>query len=154
MRALQEGFVGNRDCDCWCPCSVLQSQAQIGDRLPHRTYSTGRAEGLCADTNLPAHWVNLGYVEEAIRSHILQSLIDASHPTLYDHQADALIILFKLAGATLGAYANPSVVDRCSELLKSHYRYDSEKHGRVRVRASRAVNGGYRAEVDFQEPGS
>ena len=33
---------------------------------------------------------------------------------------DALIILFKLAGATFEAYADPSVVDRCFELLKGH----------------------------------
>jgi len=72
-----------------------------------------------ADANLIAHWANLGYVEEAaIRDHILQSLI--SHPKLYDHQADALIILFKLAGATFGAYADPSVIDRCFELLTGH----------------------------------
>ena len=74
---------------------------------------------ICVDANLIAHWANLGYVEEAvIRNHILQSLI--SHPKLYDHQADALIILFKLAGATFEAYADPSVIDRCFELLKDH----------------------------------
>ena len=74
---------------------------------------------ICADANLIAHWANLGYVEEAvIRNHILQSLI--SHPRLYDHQADALIILFKLAGATFQAYVDPSVIDRCFELLKDH----------------------------------
>ena len=72
-----------------------------------------------AEANLIAHWINLGHVEEvAIRDHILQSLI--SHPKLHDHQADALIILFKLAGATFEAYADPSVVDRCFELLNSH----------------------------------
>ena len=77
------------------------------------------AAGFRADANLIAHWANLGYVEEtAIHNHILQSL--TSHPTLYDHQADALIILFKLAGATFGAYADPSVVDRCFELLQDH----------------------------------
>ena len=71
------------------------------------------------DANLIAHWANLGYVEEAaIRNHVLQSLI--SHSKLYDHQADALIVLFKLAGATFGAYADPQVVDRCFELLKGH----------------------------------
>ena len=74
---------------------------------------------LYTDANLIAHWANLGYVEEAaIRNHILQSLI--SHPTLYDHQADTLIILFKVAGPTFEAYADPSVVDRCFELLKDH----------------------------------
>ena len=69
----------------------------------------------CADTNLIAHWINLGYVEAVICDHILQSLI--SHPKLYSHQVDALIVLFKIAGATFGAYADPSVVDRCFELL-------------------------------------
>jgi len=82
-------------------------------------HGTNAPDCFCADTNLIAQWANLGYVEEsAIRNHILQSLI--SHPTLYDHQADALIILFKLAGATFEAYAGPSVVDRCFELLKDY----------------------------------
>ena len=72
-----------------------------------------------AEANLVAHWINLGYVEEvAIRDHILQSLI--CHPKLYDHQADALLILFKLAGATFEAYADTSVIDRCFELLRGH----------------------------------
>ena len=72
-----------------------------------------------ADANLLAHWANLGYLEEAaIRHRVLQSLI--FHPKLYDHQADALIILFKLAGATFGAYTDSSVVERCFELLKDH----------------------------------
>ena len=81
-----------------------------------------------SDANLVAHWANLGYVEEAaIRNHILQSLI--SHPKLYDHQADALIILFKLAGATFEAYADPSVVDRCFKLLQGH-KYHNPYEGR------------------------
>jgi len=72
-----------------------------------------------ADANLIAHWANLGYVEEAaIRNHILQSLI--SHPKLYGHQVDALYILFTIAGATFGAYAEPAVVDRCFELLRGY----------------------------------
>ena len=80
---------------------------------------SGSLDAFCIDANLVAHWTNLGYVEEAaIRDHILQSLI--SHPDLYDNQADALIILFKLAGATFEAYAGPSVVDRCFELLNGH----------------------------------
>ena len=92
-----------------------------------------------ADANLIAHWANLGYVEgAAIHNHILQSLI--SHPKLYDHQADALIILFKLAGATFGAYADPSVVDRCFELLNGHSYtppypgFDQRYHGYLRQR--------------------
>ena len=77
------------------------------------------ATNFYVDVNLIAHWANLGYVEEsAIRDHILQSLI--SHPKFYTHQAFALIILFKLAGATFEACADPSVIDRCFELLKSH----------------------------------
>ena len=76
-------------------------------------------ESFYVDANLIAHCANLGYLEEdTIRSHILQSLI--SHQKLYDHQADALIILFKIAGATFGAYADPAVVDRCFVLLKNH----------------------------------
>ena len=85
----------------------------------------GNGDNICADANLIAHWANLGYVEEAvIRNHILQSLI--SHPKLYDHQADALIILFKLAGTTFEAYADPSVVNRCFELLKDHKYYNQD----------------------------
>jgi len=73
----------------------------------------------CTDINFVAHCANLGYLEEdTIRDHILQSLI--SHGTLYDHQAIALAILFKIAGATFAAYVDPIVVDRCFELLKNH----------------------------------
>ena len=71
------------------------------------------------DVNLIAHCANLGYIEEhAIRNHILQSLI--SHAKVYDHQVIALAILFRIAGATFGAYVDPAVVDRCFELLKNH----------------------------------
>ena len=47
---------------------------------------------------------------------------------MYDHQADALIILFKLAGATFEAYADPSVVDRCFELLQGHKYHNPHDH--------------------------
>ena len=96
-----------------------------------------------ADANFIAHWVNLGYVEEAaIRNHILQSLI--SHPKLYEHQADALVILFNLAGLTFGAYADPSVVDRCFELLKDHYGHSRT----IQVRAPCAVKGGCQTKTN------
>ena len=74
-----------------------------------------------ADANFIGHWANLGYIEEsAIRNHILQSLI--SHPgKQYYHQADALFLLFKLAGATFEKYVDPSVIDRCFERLKGRY---------------------------------
>ena len=89
------------------------------------------------DANLVAHWVNLGYFEEvAIRSHILQSLI--YHSTLSNHQADALIVLFKIAGATFEAYAEPGVVDRCFELLKN-YQYGSYS-GKTRLKQASAFS--------------
>ena len=82
--------------------------------------SSGRPwHNFYVDVNLIAHCANLGYIEEhTIRNHILQSLI--YHPKVYDHQVNALAILFKIAGATFGAYVDPAVVDRCLELLKNH----------------------------------
>jgi len=110
----------------------------------------GPTREFCADVNLIAHWANLGYVEEAaIRDHILQSLI--SLPELYDHQADAIIVLFKLAGATFGAYADPSVVDRCFELLKHHYDNFPVKMWLVQVHTACVAKGGHRAKASFQE---
>ena len=94
-------------------------QEFFGSNLRVISGDRGYAGSFYADANLIAHWANLGYVDETtIRNHILQSLI--SHPTLDDHQADALVILFKLAGATFEAYADPSVVNRCFELLQDH----------------------------------
>ena len=124
-------------------------------------------ENFFAEANLIAHWINLGYVKEAtIRNHILQSL--TSHQKLCDHQADALVILFKIAGATFEAYADPSVVDRCFELLTHHEYYnpyqqfygwsldDENSHaetrrGLLQVRASHVVivKGGHLSQ--FQE---
>ena len=75
---------------------------------------------LPANATFIAHWANLGHLKEVtIRDHVLQSLI--SLPKLQDYQADAIIVLFKIAGATFGEYADPSVVDRCFELLRGHY---------------------------------
>ena len=84
-------------------------------------YNGCHAEGhFYMDVNLIAHCVNHGYIEEAaIRNHILQPLI--SHPKLLDHHLFALCILFQIAGATFKAYADPSVVDRCFELLVGDY---------------------------------
>jgi hypothetical protein len=99
------------------------------------------------NANLIAHWANLGFVEEAaIHDHILQSLI--SHPKLYDHQANALIILFKLAGATFKAYADPSVVDRCFKLLKDQYSRDPMRGKLVQVRTLPIVKGSRRAQTN------
>jgi hypothetical protein len=111
-----------------------------------REHSTLRC--FYGDTNFIAHWANLGYVEEVeIHNHILQSLI--SYPKLHDHQADALIILFKLAGATFGAYADPSVVDRCFELLKANYARDSTDWELFQVRAFRIVKGNHWTKTRF-----
>jgi len=121
--------------------STRALQEFFADNLRAARYEGGSIECFYAEANFVAHSANLGYVEEAaIRDHILQSLI--SHPkTLYDHQADALIILFKLAGATFEAYAGQSVVDRCFELLRGHsynppypsnYQSDNDDYFRVR----------------------
>ena len=76
------------------------------------------------NTNLIVRWANLGcFGETAVRNHILQLLTGHLSPKTYDHQADALVILTKLAGATFEAYADPSVVDRCFELLQHREYY-------------------------------
>jgi hypothetical protein len=102
--------------------------------------------------NLVARWANIGYVEEsAIRNHILQSFTFEPLLKLHDHQADALIILFKIAGATFEAYADPSVVDRCFELLKDHYGSNTVKGRLVQVRVAHTVEGGRQIDVNLKE---
>ena len=97
-------------------------------------YGAGYMPYIFPDASLIAHWANLGYVEEhAIRNQILQSLI--SHSELHDHQADALYILFQVAGTTFEAYAETSVVDRCFELLKGHRHVNSERGKLIQVSA-------------------
>ena len=67
--------------------------------------------------NLIAHWVNLGYVPlEDVRDHILQSL--TLQPTVRSYQLNSLMILLKISGATFAAHVDPSVMDRCCDLLK------------------------------------
>jgi hypothetical protein len=91
------------------------------------------SKGFRASTHLIARWANLGYVEEAaIRNHILQSLI--SHPNMNGYQVDALIILFRIAGATFEAHVDSSVIDRCFELLKDHCSRDLAKSESVSAR--------------------
>ena len=63
--------------------------------------------------NLIAHWVNLGYVKlEDVRDHILQSTVHACH-------LNSLMILLKVSGATLAAYVDPPIMDRCCDLIQS-----------------------------------
>ena len=114
----------------------------------------GCHNALICRANLIAGWANLGCIEESvIRNHILQPLIDTSDPLprLRDYNADAIITLFKMAGATFEAYADPSVVDRCFELLKDHYRRDMVKGRLVQVRVAHTVEGGRRVDENFQE---
>jgi len=151
----------------------LQSRLSAGslrefsdNNLMIARYGRDTVDAFYADANIVAHWANLGYVEEnSIRHHILQSLI--SHTQLYDHQADALVILFKLAGATFEAYADPSVVGRCFELLTGHdynlpypgtYSYQSCNDNFLRVRRElvqvctpRTMKHVHRAKESFQE---
>ena len=87
--------------------------------------------------------------ETAIRNRILQSLI--SFRKLYDHHADAMIVLFKIAGATFEAYEDPSVVDRCFELLKNNCSRDSIKGKLVQVSVACSVKGGCRTNEAFKE---
>ena len=85
------------------------------------------------DVNYIAYCANLGYMEEyTIRNHILQSLI--SHTKMYEHQVTALAILFKIAGPTFEAYADPVVITRCFEILNGH-QYSGWGRGLVRVGA-------------------
>ena len=121
----------------------------FGENLSHTGWDGGDRTSFLTDVNLSAHWANLGYVEKTvICDHILQAL--TSHPKLYSHQADALIILFKLAGATFGAYAGLPVIDRCHELLYDHYSHNSVKGELVLVRMPRIVKGSYPSNMVFR----
>ena len=105
-------------------CALIQEEFYADNLMLASSERSLRASYFYAETHLLAHWANLGYVEEhAIRNHILQSLI--FHPTLYDHQACALFILFKIAGATFAAYTDPAVFDQCLELIRGHFNRDS-----------------------------
>ena len=84
--------------------------------------------------NLITRWANLGFVEESVIHNHLQSLI--SHPKLYNHQAYALIILFRLAGATFGAYVDPTIVEHCFVLLKNYQYRNQAKEMLIQVSAS------------------
>lgn len=114
----------------------------------------GATKTFLTNINLIARWANLGSVEEAvIHNHILQSLI--SHPKLHDHQAYALIIFFKLAGATFETYTEPSVLDRCFQLLEGHYAgygysysHNPVKRELTQVRTPRTIKGGHHAEAN------
>jgi hypothetical protein len=133
---------------------ILQEFFDESQKVMHKTDELADEARLCfyMDVNLIAHCANLGYMEEAtIRNRILQSLVDTSRPNLHDHQAVALIILFKLAGATFEAYADPSVVNRCFELLKGHcLDHGPEGMDIVQVHSSRAVKNDHQLRRIFR----
>ena len=105
--------------DRLCRESLGQFFRQCLDYTPGR-WKEPTSEQLCefyTRVNLIAHWVNLGYVKlEDVRDRILQSL--ALQPTVYPHQLNSLMILLKISGATFAAHVDPSVMDRCCDLLK------------------------------------
>lgn len=106
-------------------CATIMEEFIEGDL--GIVYNADHAGGhFYMDVNLIAHCANHGYMKEAtIRNHILQPLI--SHWEFLDHHALALRLLFKIAGATFEAYVDPSVVDRCIELLED-YRACDPRH--------------------------
>ena len=122
-------FLRDIEADGTMPGQVLGLERNCGERmdsffednlsLTRSQPNLQQVNPFLTRTNRIASWANLGYMEEVVlRDWILQSLISSSK--FYDHQADALIVLFRLAGATFEAYVDSSVIDRCFELLKSH----------------------------------
>ena len=104
-------------------CARIVQEFFDGNAETMNTGNTWAPSRFYVDVDIIAHCINLGYIEEdMIRDYILQSLI--SRPKLHDHQADALVILFEIAGATFEAYVDPVVVDRCFQLLKDHDYYN------------------------------
>jgi hypothetical protein len=88
------------------------------------------------DASLVAHAANLGYIEEfTIRNHILQSLI--LYPSPDKRQVEALVILFRIAGATFGEYVDSSVIDRCFGVFGWWNNDSSSRSQRIQVRELR-----------------
>jgi len=105
--------------DRFCRESLEQFFRQGLDYLPGRWEgpTSEKLREFYTQVNLIAHWVNLGYVPlEDVRDHILQSL--ALQPIVYPHQLNSLMILLKISGATFEAHVDPSVMDRCCDLLE------------------------------------
>jgi len=87
----------------------------------------------------------------------------SSHPKPCTHQIHVLIILFKVAGATFEAYVDPSVVDRCFELLKTHtgsYPPDYSGYDRAEFELKTTIlvgvpcvsKGSHRTKANLREP--
>ena len=106
--------------DRWCRRSLEEFFNQSLSYLPEDS-SQVTSRDFCqfyTKVNLVAHWVNLGCVQlEDVRDRILQSFTFQS--ATCDHHFNSLMILLKISGATFAAYADPSIMDRCCDLLKT-----------------------------------
>jgi len=106
--------------DRWCSGSLQEFFWKNLYYTPGERSIYAKSRDFCAfytRVNLIAHWVNLGHVKlEDVRDRILQSL--TFQPTVHPHQLNSLMILLKISGATFAAYVDPSVMDRCCDLLK------------------------------------
>ena len=105
--------------------SCRSSDTYVDPKVHHQFYTK---------VNLVAHCVNLGCARlEDVRDHILQSL--TFQPTVQPHQVNALMILLKISGATFAAYADPSIMDRCCDFLKTggHEGKVADKLAKVRA---------------------
>ena len=124
-RVLAPHAVGLRSRLC---TRILQEFFDADVKITYQSH--GPTADYFVDANLIAHCANLGYIEEAsIRDHILQSL--TSHLHLSNHQVNALIILFKVAGATFEAYADPLAIDRCFDLLTTYWESANTIHRKL-----------------------
>ena len=116
----------------------------------NRRWLEGGWDQLYACANFIAHLANPGCLDESvIHNDILQSL--TSHPKLYNHQADGLIILFKLVGTTFEKYGDPSVVDRCFELLEGQYRNNAVKGPLIQMHVVSRNKGCDLVNTNFQD---
>jgi len=88
--------------------------------MPSSGSSNSDFRDFYTSVNFLAHLVNLGYLSmEDVQDHILQSL--SFQPTAHPHQLFSLAIFLKISGATFAAYVDPTVMDRCCNLLKSSH---------------------------------
>jgi len=106
--------------DRWCRGSLQEFFRKNLYYAPGNRPTSVTSRNFCelyTSVNLIAHWVNSGHVQlEDVRDRILQFF--TFQPTVHPHQLNSLMILLKISGATFAAYVDPSVMDRCCNLLK------------------------------------
>ena len=106
--------------DRWCRGSLQEFFRKNLYYTPGNRSTSVTLRDFCqlyTSVNLIAHWVNSGHVQlEDVRDRILQFF--TFQPTVHPHQLNSLMILLKISGATFAAYVDPSVMDRCCDLLK------------------------------------